>query len=144
MDIGKLLPVQLIEHGALICSGRDVTLECNAPAEAMIRAEGEKLGIEARSFTDEEIVERVIYPLINEGALILDEGIAQRASDIDIVYLYGYGFPAHRGGPMFYGSMVGTDAVYRKLCAFRDTLGRPDDWPVAPLLERLAAEGKGF
>ena len=112
--------------------------------EAMIRAEGEKLGIEARSFTDEEIVERVIYPLINEGALILDEGIAQRASDIDIVYLYGYGFPAHRGGPMFYGSMVGTDAVYRKLCAFRDTLGRPDDWQVAPLLERLAGEGKGF
>jgi 3-hydroxyacyl-CoA dehydrogenase len=112
--------------------------------EAMIRAEREKLGIEAREFTDEEIVERVIYPLINEGALILQEGIAQRAGDIDIVYLYGYGFPAHRGGPMFYGSMVGTDTVYRKLCTFRDILGRPEDWQVAPLLEQLAGEGKGF
>ena len=112
--------------------------------DAMIRAEGEKLGIEARNFTDEEIVERVIYPLINEGALILDEGIAQRASDIDIVYLYGYGFPAHRGGPMFYGSIVGTDVVYRKLCALRDTLDRPGDWQVAPLLKRLAGAGKGF
>jgi 3-hydroxyacyl-CoA dehydrogenase len=118
--------------------------ENDPEVEAMIRAEADKLGIEARSFTDEEIVERVIYPLINEGALILDEGIAQRASDIDIVYLYGYGFPAHRGGPMFYGSMVGTDTVYRKLCTFRDTLGRPGDWQVAPLLERLAGEGKGF
>ena len=112
--------------------------------EAMIRAEAARLGIEARDFTDEEIVERVIYPLINEGALILDEGIAQRAGDIDIVYLYGYGFPAHRGGPMFYGSTVGTDTVYRKLSQFRDTLGRPGDWQVAPLLERLAGEGKGF
>jgi 3-hydroxyacyl-CoA dehydrogenase len=112
--------------------------------EAMIRAEAARLGIEARDFTDEEIVERVIYPLINEGALILDEGIAQRAGDIDIVYLYGYGFPAHRGGPMFYGSTVGTDTVYRKLSQFRDTLGRPGDWQVAPLLERLAGAGKGF
>ena len=118
--------------------------EDDPEVEAMIRAEGERLGIEAREFTDEEIVERVMYPLINEGALILQEGIAQRAGDIDIVYLYGYGFPAHRGGPMFYGSMVGTDTVYRKLCTLRDTLGRPEDWQVAPLLERLAGEGKGF
>jgi len=111
---------------------------------AMIRAEAEKLGIEAREFSDAEIVERVVYPLVNEGARILEEGIAQRAGDIDIVYLYGYGFPAHRGGPMFYASTVGTDEVYRRICEFRDTLGRPDDWQPAPLLARLAKEGMGF
>ena len=112
--------------------------------EVMIRAEAERLGLAAKSFSDDEIVERVIYPLINEGARILEEGIAQRASDIDIVYLYGYGFPAHRGGPMFYGSTVGLGKVYAKICAFRDHLGRADDWQPAPLLERLAKAGKGF
>ena len=111
---------------------------------AMIRAEAQKLGIEPREFSDAEIVERVVYPLVNEGAYILEEGIAQRAGDIDIVYLYGYGFPAHRGGPMFYASTVGTDEVHRRICEFRDTLGRPEDWQPAPLLERLAGEGKGF
>jgi 3-hydroxyacyl-CoA dehydrogenase len=111
--------------------------------EAMIRAEADRLGIAARSFSDEEIVERVVYPLINEGARILEEGVAQRAGDIDIVYLYGYGFPAHRGGPMFYGSTVGLARVYRRICEFRDS-GRADDWQPAPLLERLAKEGKAF
>jgi 3-hydroxyacyl-CoA dehydrogenase len=108
--------------------------------EAMIRAEADELGIEQRSFSDEEIVERVIYPLINEGARVLDEGIAQRPGDIDIVYIYGYGFPAHRGGPMFYGSSVGMDQVYRRVCEFRDSL-RADDWEPAPLLKKLAAGG---
>lgn len=112
--------------------------------EAMIRAEADRLGMAAKSFSDDEIIERVIYPLINEGARILEEGIAQRASDIDIVYLYGYGFPAHRGGPMFYGSSVGLDKVYAKICAFRDSLGRPEDWQPAPLLERLAKNGDAF
>jgi 3-hydroxyacyl-CoA dehydrogenase len=112
--------------------------------EAMIRAEADRLGMAANSFSDGEIIERVIYPLINEGARILEEGIAQRASDIDIVYLYGYGFPAHRGGPMFYGSSVGLDKVYAKICAFRDSLGRPEDWQPAALLERLAKEREGF
>jgi 3-hydroxyacyl-CoA dehydrogenase len=111
---------------------------------AMIRAEAAKLGIGQRIFADEDIVERTVYPLINEGARILEEGVAQRAGDIDIVYLYGYGFPAHRGGPMFYGSTVGTSEVYRKICEFRDTLVRPGDWRPAPLLERLAKEGKAF
>jgi 3-hydroxyacyl-CoA dehydrogenase len=109
----------------------------------MIRAEADRLGIAAKSFSEEEIVERTIYPLINEGARILEEGVAQRAGDIDIVYLYGYGFPAHRGGPMFYGSTVGTGQVYAKICEFRDTL-RADDWQPAPLLERLAREGGRF
>ena len=112
--------------------------------DAIIRAESERLGVEQRTLSDEEIVQRVLYPLINEGARILEEGVAQRAGDIDIVYLYGYGFPAWRGGPMFYGSTVGTGELYARICHFRDSLGRPDDWQPAPLLERLAKEGKGF
>jgi len=111
--------------------------------EALIRAEAERLGIEPRTISDEEIVARVIYPLINEGARILEEGIAQRASDIDIVYIYGYGFPAHRGGPMFYADTVGAKAVYEKICEFRDTL-RANDWQPAPMLEKLATENGRF
>ena len=111
--------------------------------EQLIRDEADRLGIEAKEFSDQEIVERAIYPLINEGARILEEGIAQRPGDIDIVYLYGYGFPAHRGGPMFYADTVGLDNVYRRVCEFRDTLGRPDDWQPAELLQRLGkADGK--
>ena len=112
--------------------------------EAMIRAEADRLGMKPKSFTDAEIVERAIYPLINEGARILEEGIAQRAGDIDIVYIYGYGFPAHRGGPMFYADHVGAAEVHRRICEFRDTLGRPDDWQPAPLLARLAQSGGKF
>jgi 3-hydroxyacyl-CoA dehydrogenase len=109
----------------------------------MIRVEAAKLGIGRRTFGDREIVERVIYPLINEGARVLDEGVAQRPGDIDIAYVYGYGFPAHRGGPMFYASTVGLDKVYAKICNFAATLD-PDDWEPAPLLQRLAEAGKGF
>ena len=111
--------------------------------EALIRTEAGRLAIEPRTFSDEEIVARVIYPLINEGARVLEEGIAQRAGDIDIVYIYGYGFPAHRGGPMFYADTVGAKAVYDSICEFRDTL-RADDWQPAPLLEKLAADNGRF
>jgi 3-hydroxyacyl-CoA dehydrogenase len=111
--------------------------------ESMIRVEAAKLGIEQRTFGDREIVERVVYPLINEGARVLDEGVAQRPGDIDIAYVFGYGFPAHRGGPMFYASTVGLDKVYAKICHFAATLD-PDDWEPAPLLQRLAEAGKGF
>lgn len=79
----------------------------DSEVEALIRAEAKAQGIEPGSFTDEEIVARIISPLVSEGNLILEEGVAQRPGDIDIVYIYGYGFPAHRGGPMFYGSTVG-------------------------------------
>jgi 3-hydroxyacyl-CoA dehydrogenase len=112
--------------------------------DAMIKAEATRLGIKARAFSDAEIVERAIYPLINEGARILEEGIAQRSSDIDIVYLYGYGFPRHRGGPMFYADSVGLPAVYQRICEFRDILGRPQDWQPAPLLGKLAKAGGRF
>ena len=111
---------------------------------ALIRAEAARLGIAPHTFTDAEIVERVIYPLINEGASVLEEGIAQRPGDIDIVYLYGYGFPAHRGGPMFYAGQVGTRRIHERICEFRDTLGRSADWQPAPLLERLAADNRRF
>jgi 3-hydroxyacyl-CoA dehydrogenase len=110
---------------------------------AMIRDEARVLGIPPRQFSNEEIIERVIYPLINEGALILEEQIAQRPGDIDIVYIYGYGFPAHRGGPMFYADTIGPDVIYRRICEFRDAL-RADDWQPAPLLRRLAGSGGKF
>jgi len=123
---------------------RETRQRLDAPeVEAMIRREAAALGIPARRFSDEEIVERVIYPLVNEGARILEEGIAQRPGDIDIVYLYGYGFPAHRGGPMFYADTVGLDRIYQRICEFRDTL-RADDWQPAPLLQRLAQSGGRF
>jgi 3-hydroxyacyl-CoA dehydrogenase len=112
--------------------------------EKMIRDEAERLAIAAREFTAEEIVERCIYPLINEGARILQEGIAQRPSDIDIVYIFGYGFPAHRGGPMLYADTVGAKAIYQRICEFRDHSGRDQDWQPAPLLQQLAETGAGF
>jgi 3-hydroxyacyl-CoA dehydrogenase len=99
-------------------------------------------GIERRTIGDAEIVERTIYALINEGAKILDEGIAQRASDIDLIYVNGYGFPAWRGGPMFYANTVGLDKVYARVREFERQHG--EFWRPAPLLERLAKAGKTF
>ncbi|PLP98451.1 3-hydroxyacyl-CoA dehydrogenase NAD-binding domain-containing protein [Cupriavidus pauculus] len=96
-------------------------------------------GIERRVITDEEIVERSMLALINEGAHILDEGIAQRASDIDVVYVHGYGFPAWRGGPMFYAETLGLDKVLARIRALRDEHGA--HWEPSPLLERLVAAG---
>ena len=95
-----------------------------------------------RSISNEEILERCIYPMINEGAKIIEEGKAQRASDIDIVWINGYGWPVYRGGPMFYADLVGPGKVLAKLKEFEATMG-PDFTP-APLLESLAAENKRF
>jgi 3-hydroxyacyl-CoA dehydrogenase len=99
-------------------------------------------GIEPREISDEEIVERTIYALVNEAAKILDEGIAQRASDIDLVYVNGYGFPAWRGGPMFYADTVGLQKVLARIREFERTHG--EVWRPAPLLQRLADAGKTF
>ncbi len=99
-------------------------------------------GIRRRAFGDAEILERTIYALINEGARVLDEGIALRAADIDVIYLTGYGFPAYRGGPMFYADSVGLRVVYDRVNAFHRELGAR--WTPAPLLQRLAAEGTTF
>jgi 3-hydroxyacyl-CoA dehydrogenase len=111
--------------------------------EELIRTEAKNLGIEQREFTDEEILQRCFYPLVNEGALILEEGIAQRPSDIDVVYVYGYAFPVAKGGPMFWADQVGLKNIYDKICEFRDTYGEIY-WKPAPLLEKLANEGKTF
>ncbi len=101
------------------------------------------LGIERRKISDQEIVERLVFSMVNEAAYILGEGIAQRASDIDIVYLTGYGFPLFRGGPMFYADTVGLPNVVMAMEKY--ARGRNGDaWKVAPLLQKLADEGKTF
>jgi 3-hydroxyacyl-CoA dehydrogenase len=99
-------------------------------------------GIERRSFSDEEIVERTVFALINEGARVLADGIASRAADLDVIYVNGYGFPAFRGGPMFYADRVGLAHVYARVEQFHRTLGAR--WAPAPLLERLARDGSTF
>jgi 3-hydroxyacyl-CoA dehydrogenase len=109
----------------------------------MIVQHSKDIGIERRKISDQEIAERLIYSLVNEGAYILEEGIAMRASDIDMVYLTGYGFPLHRGGPMFYADTVGLPNVVMAMEKY--ARGRHGDaWKVAPLLAKLAAEGKTF
>lgn len=121
----------------------DRTAHPSAEVDAMIVAHSAKLGVTRRAIGDAEIVERLVYALVNEGARILEEGIALRASDIDMVYLTGYGFPPYRGGPMFYADTVGLPAV---LAAIERLAGgrHGDAWAPAPLLVRLAAEGKTF
>ncbi|HYF42507.1 MAG TPA: 3-hydroxyacyl-CoA dehydrogenase NAD-binding domain-containing protein [Ramlibacter sp.] len=113
--------------------------------EDMIVEHRKSLGIEPRKISDEEIVQRLVFALVNEAAHILEEGIASRASDIDMVYLTGYGFPIHRGGPMLYADQVGLFNVIQAMKRFQKN---PRDdakfWEPAPLLARLAAEGKTF
>jgi 3-hydroxyacyl-CoA dehydrogenase len=111
--------------------------------EQLIRDEAAVLGVARRSIDEREIVERLVYALVNEGARVLQEGIAQRAGDIDIVYTNGYGFPAVRGGPMFYAQTVGLAEVYRRVCEFRDLHGARY-WEPAPLLRTLAESGGAF
>jgi len=110
--------------------------------EALIAGISKEKGIERRTVTDPEIIERCLYPLVNEGAKILEEGIAQRASDIDVVWIYGYGFPRWRGGPMFWADQIGVQKVYDAMCRLYE---RDRDWlEPAPLLARLAKEGGTF
>jgi 3-hydroxyacyl-CoA dehydrogenase len=101
-----------------------------------------KAGNQPREISKEEILERLIYPMINEGAKILEEGIAIRPSDIDIVWINGYGWPVYRGGPMFYADTVGLQTVVAKLKEHQSKLG--PDFKISPLLEKMAAEGKRF
>jgi 3-hydroxyacyl-CoA dehydrogenase len=99
-------------------------------------------GIRQREISAAEIVDRCLYALVNEGARILEEGFALRASDIDIIYLNGYGFPAFRGGPMWYADTVGLKQVYARISEFHRQHG--EIWQPAPLLARLAEQGKTF
>jgi 3-hydroxyacyl-CoA dehydrogenase len=112
-------------------------------AEVLVKATKE-LGIEPRKISDEEILERVMLALMNVGCDVLAENVAYRSSDIDIVYLYGYGFPAYRGGPMFWAeNEVGLKVALEKLKKYSAQTG--GKWlKVSPLLEKLVAEGKGF
>ena len=99
-------------------------------------------GLTRREVGDQEILERCMYPLVNEGAKILEEGLAQRASDIDVIWMYGYGFPRFRGGPMFWADLVGVQTIYDTMSRLHDEHG---DWlKPAPLLKRIAEQGKGF
>lgn len=111
--------------------------------EQLIVEHSAEQGFERRTIGDQEIRDRLLGQLINEGAFILEEGIAQRSSDIDVIYVYGYGFPAHRGGPMFHAGLIGLPEVHATIARLHDEHG--DLWRPAPLLERLAArEGATF
>ncbi len=114
----------------------------SALVEEIIRDFSRAKGVSRRAISDQEILERCLYPMINEGAKILEEGKALRASDIDIVWINGYGWPVYRGGPMFYADTVGVDTVLAKMEEFQAAMG--DDFAPAPLLARLAREGGGF
>lgn len=110
--------------------------------EAMTLQLSKELGIERRPVSDEEILERCLYAMINEAAKILEEKIALRASDIDVVWIHGYGFPAHRGGPMYYANQVGVQRIHDRICSLQREHG--DAWQPAALLSRLATTGETF
>ena len=109
---------------------------------SLIRSTAAAAGITQRTFTDTEIVERCVYALVNEGARSVEDGSAQRASDIDVIYANGYGFPAWRGGPMFFADRTGLDVIYNRILEFQHQHG--DRWTPAPLLTELARRGSTF
>ncbi|HBC37198.1 MAG TPA: 3-hydroxyacyl-CoA dehydrogenase, partial [Marinobacter adhaerens] len=111
--------------------------------EQLIEQFRKEQGITPREITDQEILERCVYVMINEGAKILEEGIADRPLDIDIVWIYGYGFPAYRGGPMFWADQEGLDTILSAVKKYQDTVGG-EQWEPAALLEKLVAEGRKF
>ena len=111
--------------------------------QALIKREASALGVEQRQIEPTEIIERCIYALVVEGARILEEGIASRAGDIDVVWANGYGFGRHRGGPMHYADEIGVDKVYATVLEFRDRFG-PMYWEIPELLEDLARRGGKF
>ena len=117
----------------------------NKEVEAMVEAHRQSLGITPRKISNEEIVQRLVYSLVNEAAHILQEGIANKASDIDMVYIMGYGFPPYRGGPMNYADEVGLFNVVQSMKRFaQNPLDDAAFWEPAPLLAKLVAEGKTF
>lgn len=121
----------------------DRTAYPSQTVDELIEKHSKELGIARRAISDEEIVERLVYALVNEGAHILEEGIAAKASDIDIVYLAGYGFPIWRGGPMFYADSVGLDNVLSAMRRYAKGY-EGEAWKPAPLLVRLAEAGQSF
>ena len=109
---------------------------------ALIEETSKELGIERRRIDDDEVRKRCLYPLVNIGAQLLEANVALRASDIDVVYIYGYGFPKYRGGPLYYADQVGIENIYRDILALHQEYG--DVWRPAPLLKQLAEDGGSF
>ncbi|MEZ5458582.1 MAG: 3-hydroxyacyl-CoA dehydrogenase family protein [Steroidobacteraceae bacterium] len=117
----------------------------SAPVDDMIAKHRKEIGLAPRAIPNAEIIDRLVLSLVNEGAQILAEGIAQRSSDIDMVYLTGYGFPVWRGGPMFWADQCGLyDVMQRMRRLGRNPHGDPGFWTPAPLLEKLAMSGGRF
>ena len=117
----------------------------SAVVDNMIAEYRKTLGVTPRKISNEEIVQRLVFSLVNEAAHILEEGIAAKASDVDMVYITGYGFPMHRGGPMLYADQFGLFNVVNTMRRFaQNPLDDANFWTPAPLLARLAAEGKTF
>jgi 3-hydroxyacyl-CoA dehydrogenase len=123
--------------------GGDRTPRPDSEVERIITEVARAAGIQRRSLSDEEILQRLLYPMVNEAAKILEEGVAIRASDIDVIWVYGYGWPLYRGGPMFWADQVGIKTLSDGLQELRRRTG-DDFWTPAPLLGRLAQEGTGF
>jgi 3-hydroxyacyl-CoA dehydrogenase len=119
----------------------DRTRHDDPQAIAILRACAERLGIVQRAHVEQEIIERCVLPIINEGLRVLEEGVALRASDIDVVWTSGYGFPRYRGGPMFYADTIGLKAVHDGILKYGELCG-PMHWQPAALLERLVREGR--
>ena len=111
--------------------------------EKLIVEHSQRRGIPRREITDREILERCMYAMVNEAAKILEEGVAARPHDIDIVWIYGYGFPVYRGGPMFWADEVGLPKVLEAILQYRESVGA-QYWEPAPLIERYVKEGRGF
>jgi 3-hydroxyacyl-CoA dehydrogenase len=122
--------------------GEDGKPSPDPEVQELIRSLSRKAALPQQQFTDDEIVERTLYGLINEGARVLEEGSALRASDIDVIYVNGYGFPAWRGGPMFHADSVGLGRIVERISSFEHEFGAR--WKVSPLLQRLAESGKTF
>jgi 3-hydroxyacyl-CoA dehydrogenase len=121
----------------------DRTRHDDPEAIAILRARAAKLGIKPREHSEQEILERCLYPLLNEGIRILEEGIAVRASDIDVVWAAGYGFPRYRGGPLLYADTIGLPTLLNGIMKYRALFGSMH-WDPAPLLVRLVKEGRSL
>jgi 3-hydroxyacyl-CoA dehydrogenase len=123
--------------------GADRSATPDHDVEKIIVEVSTEMGITRRAIGDDEILARLLYPMVNEGAKILEEKIAIRASDIDVIWVYGYGWPVYRGGPMFWADQVGLKVLRDRMLEFKRVTGDAF-WTPAPLLERLVAEGRGF
>ncbi|OLB96797.1 MAG: 3-hydroxyacyl-CoA dehydrogenase [Candidatus Rokubacteria bacterium 13_1_40CM_68_15] len=123
--------------------GGDRTPRPDPEVERIIQEVSREAGVQRRQITDEEIRERLLYPMVNEGAKILEEGRAIRASDIDVIWVYGYGWPIYRGGPMFWADQIGLKTIRDRLLGLQKQTG-DDFWRPAPLLNKLADQGRGF